>query len=95
MIDIFKENIRSFVEASKVLHGNPHCGTIARWALKGRNGVRLESVVIGGRRFTSLEAISRFVARLNEKTLPAPPHAAEPRVRQDEAVERELDAAGL
>jgi Protein of unknown function (DUF1580) len=60
MIDIWTENIRTYSDASKLLPGRPHCATIARWASKGRNGVKLETVVIGGRRFTSLEAVERL-----------------------------------
>jgi hypothetical protein len=95
MIDIFKEQIRSYAETSKILPGKPHCATIARWALKGRKGVRLESVVIGSRRFTSVEAIERFVARLNDKALPGAPRDTTQRARRDEDVERQLDAEGL
>ena len=35
--------------------------TIRRWAARGVRGRRLESVVVGGRRYTSSEAIERFI----------------------------------
>ncbi len=44
----------------------PHPETIARWARRGCRGIRLETVVIGGRRYSSLEAVERFVTRLSE-----------------------------
>ena len=44
----------------------PHRDTISRWARLGCRGVRLESVLLGGRRYTSLEAIERFITKLSE-----------------------------
>ena len=35
--------------------------TVWRWMLKGTRGVVLESIRIGGRRYTSVEACSRFI----------------------------------
>lgn len=43
----------------------PHVSTIHRWASGGVRGVRLESVLVGGVRMTSLEAFQRFVNRLS------------------------------
>ena len=40
--------------------------TAWRYALKGVNGVRLETVKLGRKRLTSVEAIKRFVAELTE-----------------------------
>ena len=39
--------------------------TAWRWAQRGVNGVRLESILIGGRRHTSEEAFRRFVQATN------------------------------
>jgi hypothetical protein len=39
--------------------------TVWRWAMQGCRGVLLESIVIGGGRFTSREAIQRFAERLS------------------------------
>jgi hypothetical protein len=38
---------------------------VRRWADTGVDGVVLETVKVGGRRFTSLEAIERFLSRIN------------------------------
>lgn len=38
---------------------------LERWMRHGVRGVRLESILIGNRRFTSEEAIQRFVERTN------------------------------
>ena len=40
----------------------PNRSTTMRWRTRGSRGVKLESVRIGGRRFTSEEAIERFNA---------------------------------
>jgi len=40
--------------------------TIARWALHGFNGVRLESVPIGKRLVTSVEACQRFFVAITQ-----------------------------
>lgn len=35
--------------------------TLWRWMTHGANGIKLESFMIGGRRYTTREALSRFV----------------------------------
>ena len=40
--------------------------TLWRWALKGRRGVKLECIIIGSRRFTTAQAITRFIEAINE-----------------------------
>jgi hypothetical protein len=64
MVDIFREEPVSFSEAARILPGRPSFQSLHRWGTKGRCGVRLESVLIGGRRYTSREAFGRFVERL-------------------------------
>ncbi|MEQ8763208.1 MAG: DUF1580 domain-containing protein [Planctomycetota bacterium] len=43
----------------------PHLATVYRWTTRGLQGIVLESVQIGGKRYTSLEAIQRFIERLS------------------------------
>jgi hypothetical protein len=38
-----------------------HYSTVYRWATKGARGRRLETVMCGGVRFTTVEAVHRFV----------------------------------
>jgi hypothetical protein len=47
--------------------------TVWRWTLRSANP--LETIVIGGGRFTSREAIDRFIQRANDErpALPSPP----------------------
>jgi hypothetical protein len=44
-----------------------HIRTAYRHALEGVRGIKLETVQIGGRLFTSREAIARFAARLADR----------------------------
>lgn len=67
--------------------------TAWRWALRGVRGVKLESYVLGGRRFTTREACERFLAVLNGGA-PQQPSALRPNSRA-EAAARRLDQAGI
>ena len=69
MIDICTEHLLSFDEAAKCLplrYGIKSChrNTVERWAREGLRGVRLESLLAGGRRYTSLESLQRFFDEL-------------------------------
>jgi hypothetical protein len=76
--------------------------TMARFIQKGvkvkATGeiVKLETFKIGGRRFTSLESIGRFIDAQNADDVPAAP-AITPtqRRRQAQAAQRALQEAGL
>jgi len=49
--------------------GTPlHPSTPSRWAVYGIGGIRLESQKIAGRRYTSLAAVERFLARCAQTT---------------------------
>lgn len=65
-LDIQQEHLVSLKEASKHLpkrNGKrTHYSTVFRWATKGARGRKLESVLIGGMRYTSIEAFDRFTA---------------------------------
>ena len=52
MIDIETEQLRLLTKASADVPGNPHVSTLIRWALRGVKGIKLETVLVGGRRFT-------------------------------------------
>lgn len=59
-ISLFNEDLVLISQAHKLLPGRPHRSTLERWRLKGRHGVRLESLLIGGLRYTSKQALTRF-----------------------------------
>jgi hypothetical protein len=66
-----------------------HYSTIFRWVTKGARGRVLESTLVGGVRYTTVEAIDRFLQR---QSAAAPASASEGELAE---VERQLDAAGL
>ena len=66
------------------------CSTIFRWASKGLNGHRLETLRIGGTACTSEAAIKRFFGRLTATTSTAPETC--PTAAKAEAL---LEAAGI
>jgi hypothetical protein len=71
MVKILREQVVSFADAAEKLPTKPHLNTVRRWARFGCHGVKLESVLIGRSRVTSLEALARFSARLSGEPLAA------------------------
>ncbi len=66
MIDLASESLIGIKEAAKLIPGHPDLSTIYRWFQTGvRGGIKLETALVGGRRFTSREAVQRFVDRLS------------------------------
>jgi hypothetical protein len=65
MIDTATEQLIPLTHAPQAVPHRPHLSTARRWARQGVGGVVLETVMIGGRRFTSREALQRFVHRLS------------------------------
>ena len=74
--------------------GNVKAETIWRWRTKGIAGVKLESFVIGGRRFTSVEALDRFITRVTEARDVQGRDSNQPEDRSP-STERRLASAGL
>jgi hypothetical protein len=66
MFDLLNETVITFAQAGREVPGEVHRGTISRWARIGVRGIRLESVIIGGRTVTSVEALYRFLAACRE-----------------------------
>lgn len=60
MIDIASETLLSLPDAARHLPGQPHASTVFRWASRGVRGVRLETCLVGGRRYTSRQALQLF-----------------------------------
>lgn len=63
MLDMQTEELLTLEQARQLFPRPPHLSTLWRWALEGVRGAKLETLVAGGRRYTSREAISRFVVR--------------------------------
>ena len=83
-------------DAREAFPVTPSEATYYRWLLKGARGVVLDSTVIGGRRYTSREAINRFIEAQNERAHQTPVEPNSPPLsRRVEAARNALDAIGL
>lgn len=94
MIDIQCESLITLGQAAAALPGRPSAATLWRWRTRGVNGRKLEAVRIGGRSYTSIEALARFCEHQgigNALTVRSPRQ----RKRDIERAEHELDAAGV
>jgi hypothetical protein len=97
VIDLEREQPISMAQAAKLAPGRPNIATLWRWRTRGVAGVQLETLAVGGRRFTTVESLYRFIERVtaakNGGSLPCCTN------RQREADQRrakeELRAAGL
>jgi hypothetical protein len=87
MIDPQNETLISLTEAAKRLPGRPNITTVWRWRNRGVRGVKLESILSGGRRFTSVEALRRFQERVTAAADGEPVRAESPQQRL-RAIER-------
>lgn len=96
-MDAFVEDLLSINEAAREAPGRPHIATVWRWINRGVRGIKLETVMIGGRRFTSREALEQFFARLTAASAgePLPIRTSRQRRRDIERAERELAEAGI
>ena len=97
MIDLSTETVFPVTEAPKHIPGRPSQASVWRWVLHGVGGVKLESILIGGKRFTSAEAIQRFCDRRTAAANGDATPSRTPRQREREvaAAERELERAGI
>lgn len=104
MIDISSEQVVTLATSTKFLPkrrkgARPNVATLYRWAQTGVRGIRLETLMVGGTRCTSMEALQRFFDAITaacEPTTPsiAPRHTTARR-RQIEAAEKRLAQAGI
>jgi len=97
MSDILSERVIPISEAPQHVPGRPHTATIWRWYQRGISGVKLETFLAGGKRFTTIEAIQRFILASTVARDGADPSRAPSRQRQAaiEAAEAALTAAGI
>lgn len=85
-------------EIQKTTGQRPHLATIWRWVQRGCRGVKLETVLVGGRRFTSRQAIQNFVlettaAADGNQSAETVPSAV--RIRAIKEADRDFDEAGI
>ena len=61
-IELLEESLVSLTEAPKYFPGGrPSRASLERWVRRGVRGVKLQTVIICGRRYTSREGIDRFI----------------------------------
>ena len=60
-LDIKTEQLVALRDIGNILPSSPHASTVGRWHQSGVRGIRLETVLLGGQRYTSHGAIQRFV----------------------------------
>lgn len=98
---ILSEQLLTLSAAARAIPGRSgqgvHAATTWRWVRRGVRGIRLETVLIGGIRYTSREALERFFAAITAIANGETPPIRTPtqRQRQIEAAERELSRAGI
>jgi hypothetical protein len=96
-IDTATETLISLSDARGAFPGGKRLSlaTLHRWRLHGVRGTRLETCLIGGLRYTSCEAISRFIGRQNADETLSPSITLGQRQRQAEAAQKALAEAGV
>jgi hypothetical protein len=106
-IDLRNEEVLSLAEVTKLACFQRRRGgkrlnvaTVWRWCSTGVKGVVLETVMLGGTRATSVEAVERFVDTLtiqqaHQRPAPQPTRTTAQRTKAIEAAERRLAAAGI
>lgn len=83
-------------KASHLLPGRPHISTLHRWRLRGVRGVRLQTCLVGGRRYTTSEWLAEFIKASSLAVAPEmPTQITSRREAAIRAAERELDEAGI
>lgn len=109
-IDLEADRLLTLTEVTRLpvfarrRNGRPlNIATVWRWHQHGVRGVRLETIVAGGQRMTSVEAVGEFVRALtaaaDARTGKQPSRVAKPLSRQREraitAAEKRLASAGV
>ena len=88
MIDTESESLISINEAPSHIPTRPHVATVWRWIQRGVRGVKLETALIGGKRYTSQEAIQRFIEGTTAASSGQPVKRATPSRSRQAAMER-------
>lgn len=94
MIDLNAEQLVAVVEIPKHIPGHrPHVSTCWRWIQRGIRDIRLETLLVGGKRYTSVEAIQRFIERTTTADSHSPPPTPQGAALRE--AEAKLDAAHI
>jgi hypothetical protein len=90
MIDIHVEHMLTISAAARELPGRPHVSTVWRWINHGVRGIRLQTVLVGGKRYTSRESLQAFVEQTTVAAAGDTPAARTSRQRQRAIQQAEL-----
>ena len=94
-IDITRMKLLTFNQAAQYLpeRSRPSAATWWRWWRTGLRGVRLETVLVGGRRYTTKDSVQMFAARLTAAAdgTPAPVRSPARRERDIARAEAEME----
>ena len=97
-IDLEADTLIPVGKISTLLPKRVHTATIWRWIQRGVRGVKLETVLIGGRRYTSREALQQFIAATTAAadgdSSPAPSIPSRQRQRSHSQATDELERSG-
>tara|TARA_R110001592_G_scaffold353763_1_gene652906 strand:+ start:423 stop:674 length:252 start_codon:yes stop_codon:yes gene_type:complete len=66
-LKLLTEDVIQFKEVPALLQKRVHVSTAWRWANRGVNGIKLETVNVGGKRLTSVQAVTRFLKRTSKR----------------------------
>lgn len=91
MINLQSEQLLTLAAAAQHLPTRPHVSTIWRWAATGG----LETVRLGGRVYTSAEALDRFAEHRGGRPKPSDSTPTPKRQREIADAERKLRDAGM
>jgi hypothetical protein len=99
MIDLLKEQPVTLAKATRMSQlrrdgRSPHVSQLYRWTGRGIRGHVLESVVIGGARCTTSEAVDRWIAALSGEPVTRTTRTPVRRRQDHDRAERTLAAAG-
>ena len=99
-IDITREQVITLREATAILPRQKgqkglHISTLYRWCSRGVRGVRLETLKLGGRVVTSVEALQRFAERCSAADSTQEQRPTGRRQREFNLAEEELKRAGI
>lgn len=72
MTEWLREELLSLAQAARLIPSRPHVSTLWRWCGRGVRGVRLRTVIVGGRRYTTAAYVADFVAELSASPEAAP-----------------------
>lgn len=95
MSTILDQRLITIKEAANSIPTRPHFATIWRWIERGCRGHKLQSWLVGGQRYTSLEAIETFLAAINGDSPKSASMTPKNREKAISQVEQELADMGI